>query len=189
MNKSLLTLCLLISVSATASNLNGKFIAKEVGQLTIVTNEKEYRSGYKFLSIFNSYGLVYSDNCPGVSCKFYLATTHSPKIDGFDGSLWPEGKGSSGDGRWIESKGVVSLYTKGTPTFSIPGQPNEFIGIIQNSAGATGYGSHSFYVIDTKTGAVGKKGLNWGENKWDSDVEFIQLNPSKENDSCFLCIW
>jgi hypothetical protein len=189
MNKLLLVICLLISASATASNLNGKFIAKEVGQLTIVTNEKEHRSGYKFLSIFNSYGLVYSDNCLGVSCKFYLATTHSPKIDGFDGMLWPEGKGSSGDGRWIESKGIVSLYTKGTPTFSIPGQPNEFIGIIQNSAGATGYGSHSFYVIDTKTGAVGKKGLNWGENKWDSDVEFIQLNPSKENDSCFLCIW
>jgi hypothetical protein len=28
------------------------------------------------------------------------------------------------------------------------------------------------YLIDTKTGAVGTKGLNWGENEWDDDVEF-----------------
>jgi len=76
------------------------------------------------------------------------------------------------DYRWIESTGVVSIHTKETPIFSIPGQPNEFIGIIRNTAGATGYGSFTLYLIDTKTGAVGIKGLHWGENKWGGGVEF-----------------
>jgi hypothetical protein len=31
------------------------------------------------------------------------------------------------------------------------------------------------YLIDTKTGAVGTKGLNWGENKWANDIEFKKL--------------
>jgi len=112
-------------------------------------------------------------------CQFYLTTTHSPKIDGFDGMLWSEGKGGSGDGRCIESKGVVSIHTKDTPTFSIPGQPNQFIGIIQNSAGSTGVGSFYLTLIDTVTGAVGKKRLQWGENKWDYNVEFVLTTTHK----------
>lgn len=67
---------------------------------------------------------------------------------------------------------MVSIHTKDTPTFSIPGQPNPFIGIITNIAGSTGIGSFSITFIDTVTGAAGEKRLNWGENEWDSDVEF-----------------
>jgi len=44
--------------------------------------------------------------------------------------------------------------------------------IIQNSAGASGIGSFSLYLVDTVTGAVGTKELQWGENEWDDDVEF-----------------
>lgn len=166
----LLTICLLISTSTIASYPDGKFITKQVGGLKILTNAKQ-DSGYGFVSIFNLYGSVLSKDCSGL-CYFFSTKTHTPKIDGFDGILWTEEEAARGDGRWIESTGVVSIHTKDTPTFSIPGQPNQFIGIIQNSAGATGYGGFILYLIDTKTGAVGTKELRWGENKWNNDVEF-----------------
>jgi len=173
MNKLLLTICLLISTSTIASYPDGKFITKEVGRLIMLTNAKQ-DSGYGFVSIFNLYGSVLSEDCSGL-CYFFSTKTHTPKIDGFDGILWTEEDAARGDGRWIESTGVVSIHTKDTPTFSIPGQPNEFIGIIQNTAGASGIGSFSLYLVDTVTGAVGVKGLSWGENKWDYDIEFKKL--------------
>jgi hypothetical protein len=174
MNKLLLAIYLLISTSTMASYPDGNFITKEVGELTILTNEKQ-DSGYLFVSIFGPFGSsILSDGCSGL-CYFFSTKTHTPKIDGFDGILWTEEKAARGDGRWIESTGVVSIHTKDTPTFSIPGQPNEFIGIIQNIAGATGYGSFSLYLVDTVTGAVGVKGLNWGENEWADDIEFKEL--------------
>jgi hypothetical protein len=40
------------------------------------------------------------------------------------------------------------------------------MGIILNSYGASSLGSFYLYLISTSTGAVGKKGLNWGENEW-----------------------
>jgi hypothetical protein len=171
MNKLLLAICFLISTSTIASYPDGNFITKEVGELTILTNEKQ-DSGYLFVSIFGPFGSsILSEGCSGL-CYFFSTKTHTPKIDGFDGILWTEEEAARGDGRWIESTGVVSIHTKDTPTFSIPGQPNEFIGIIRNTAGATGYGSFTLYLIDTKTGAVGTKGLNWGENEWGGGVEF-----------------
>jgi hypothetical protein len=173
MNKLLLTIFFLISTSTIASYPDGKFITKEVGRLIMLTNAKQ-DSGYGFVSIFHLYGSVLSEDCSGL-CYFFSTKTHIPKIDGFDGILWTEEEAARGDGRWIESTGVVSIHTKDTPTFSIPGQPNKFIGIIQNTAGATGIGSYTLYLIDTVTGAVGIKGLNWGENKWDYDIEFKKL--------------
>jgi hypothetical protein len=125
-------------------------------------------------------------------CEFYSTKNHTPKIDGFDGMLWSEENAARGDGRWIESVGVVSLHTKDTPTFITPGHPNKLIGIIQDTAGSTGIGSFSLYLIDTKTGAVGVKGLNWGDNEWDNDVEWNNKDEdttSKNKINCFLCLW
>ena len=171
MNKLLLAICFLISTSTIASYPDGNFITKEVGELTILTNEKQ-DSGYLFVSIFGPFGSsILSEGCSGL-CYFFSTKTHTPKIDGFDGILWTEEEAARGDGRWIESTGVVSIHTKDTLTFSIPGQPNEFIGIIQNTAGASGIGSYTLYLIDTVTGAVGTKELQWGENKWADDIEF-----------------
>jgi len=173
MSKLLLTICFLISTSTIASYPDGKFITKEIGRLKMLTNAKQ-DSGYGFVSIFNLYGSVLSEDCSGL-CYFFSTKTHTPKIDGFDGILWTEEEAVRGDGRWIESTGVVSIHTKDTPTFSIPGQPNKFIGIIQNTAGASGIGSFSLYLVDTVTGAVGIKELQWGENKWADDIEFKEL--------------
>jgi len=189
MNKLLLTIFLLISTSVTATYSDGRFITKEVDRLTIITNASQ-ESGYQFISVFvEPWGQsVLSLSCAGL-CEFYSTKTHIPKIDGFDGMLWSEENAAQGDGRWIESVGVVSLHTKNTPTFSIPGKPNKFIGIIQDVAGSSGLGSYTLYLIDTVTGAFGVKELQWGENEWGNNVEFTSLNTVKEADSCFLCIW
>ncbi len=189
MNKILLTIFILISTSVIATYPDGKFITKEIDRLTILTNESQ-NSGYQFVSVFlDTHGeSVLSLSCSGL-CEFYSIKTHEPKIDGFDGMLWSEENAASGDGRWIESTGVVSLNTKDTPTFTIPSYPNKLIGIIQDVAGATGLGSFTLYLIDTVTGAVGEKELEWGENEWGNNVEFTPLNTTKEADSCFLCIW
>jgi len=173
MNKLLLAIYFLISTSTIASYPDGKFITKEIGRLKMLTNAKQ-DSGYGFVSIFNLYGSVLSEDCSGL-CYFFSTKTHTPKIDGFDGILWTEEEAARGDGRWIESTGVVSIHTKSTPTFSIPGQSNKFIGIIQNTAGASGIGSYTLYLIDTVTGAVGIKELQWGENKWADDIGFKEL--------------
>ena len=189
MNKILLTICILISTPTIAWSPDGKFITKEVDRLTIITNS-EHESGHQFVSVFiqPSGESVLSLSCSGL-CEFYSTNTYIPKIDGFDGMLWSEENAANGDGRWIESTGVLSIHTKDTPTFSIPGQVNKFIGIIQNIAGSSGVGSHHLTLIDTVTGAVGEKELEWGENEWGNDIEFKPLNPAKEADNCFLCIW
>jgi|GEM_PF-1276929 len=189
MNKILLTICILISTPTIAWSPDGKFITKEVDRLTIITNS-EQESGHQFVSVFiqPSGESVLSLSCSGL-CEFYSTNTYIPKIDGFDGMLWSEENAANGDGRWIESTGVLSIHTKDTPTFSIPGQVNKFIGIIQNIAGSSGVGSHHLTLIDTVTGAVGEKELEWGENEWGNNVEFTPLNTAKEADSCFLCIW
>jgi hypothetical protein len=56
--------------------------------------------------------------------------------------------------------------------------------------------SFSLHLIDIKTGAVGKKRLNWGENEWDDDVEWNDKDKDKDKtttikdkSSCFLCLW
>ncbi|MBT6230967.1 MAG: hypothetical protein HOI47_30380, partial [Candidatus Scalindua sp.] len=72
----------------------------------------------------------------------------------------------------LKALGWCQYIPRTPPTFSIPGQPNEFIGIIQNIAGSTGYGSFILYLIDTKIGAVGVKRLNWGENEWNTTIRF-----------------
>jgi len=174
MNKLLLAICLLISTSTMAWSPDGKFITKEVDRLTIITNANQ-ESGHQFVSVFvQPWGQsVLSLSC-SMLCEFYSTKNHTPKIDGFDGMLWSEENAARGDGRWIESVGVVSLHTKDTPTFLIHGYPNKFIGIIQDVAGATGLGSYTLYLIDTVTGAFGVKELEWGENEWDDDVN---LNP------------
>jgi len=188
MNKLLVSICFLVSTIATASYPDGEFVKKEVNRLTILTNASQ-DSGYRFVSIFRGkYGSIFSKDCDGL-CYFFSTKTHTPKIDGYDGILWAEEEAARGDGRWIESTGVVSIHTKDTPTFSIPGQPNKFIGIIQNVAGASGHGSHRLFLIDSITGAIGEKRLQWGENKWDDDVEFKPFKSSKEENSCFLCFW
>lgn len=170
MKKLLLIICFLIPTLVTASYPDGKFITNNVNRLLVLTNAKQ-DSGHGFVSIFSRHSSVLSLECPGL-CYFFSTKTHTPKIDGFDGILWTEEQGARGDGRWIESTGVVSIHTKSTPTFSIPNYPNKFIGIIQNIAGATGHGSFTLYLIDTVTGAVGKKSLKWGKNEWRDGVEF-----------------
>jgi len=172
MNKLLLAICFLISTYTMAFYGKGKFVVKEVesSRLKIITNEDK-DSEFRFVTIFNLKNPVLSLRCDG-PCLLFSTTTHTPKIDYYDGLIRIEEDYFKGDGRWIESTGVVSIHTKDTPTFSIPGQPNEFIGIIQNIAGATGYGSFTLYLIDTKTGVVGRKELQWGENKWADDIEF-----------------
>ena len=189
MNKLLLTIYLLISTSVMAAYPDGRFIAKESDRLLILTNASQ-DSGYQFVSVFSDLGRdsTLSLSCSGL-CEFYSTKTHTPKIDGFDGMLWSEENAANGDGRWIESTGIVSIHTKDTPTFSIPGQSNKFIGIIQNIAGSSGVGSIYLYLIDTVTGAVAETELDWGENEWDDNVEFNSPNLDKEIDSCFLCIW
>jgi hypothetical protein len=192
MNKILLTICILISTPTIAWSPDGKFITKEVDRLTIITNS-EQESGYQFVSVFiqPSGESVLSLSCSGL-CEFYSTNTYIPKIDGFDGMLWSEENAASGDGRWIESTGVVSLNTKDTPTFTIPSYPNKLIGIIQDVAGATGLGSFTLYLIDTDTGAVGEKELEWGENEWDGDVEWTNKDDDatlKDKSNCFLCLW
>ena len=188
----LLTICILISTPTIAWSPDGKFITKEVDRLTIITNS-EQESGYQFVSVFiqPSGESVLSLSCSGL-CEFYSTNTYIPKIDGFDGMLWSEENAASGDGRWIESTGVVSLNTKDTPTFTIPSYPNKLIGIIQDVAGATGLGSFTLYLIDTDTGAVGEKELEWGENEWDGDVEWTNKDDDatlKDKSNCFLCLW
>ena len=171
MNKLLLTLCLLISASATAYYEKGSFVVKEVDRLKIITNVDKY-SGYRFVTIFNYDGHVLSLDCSS-SCRLFATTTHTPTIDYYDGLLRIKEDEFRGDGRWVKSPGVVSFYTEDTPIFSIPGQPNErFIGIIKNSYGASGHGRFTLYLIDTVTGAVAETKLNWGENEWDDNVEF-----------------
>jgi len=192
MNKLLLPIFLIISTSTIAWSPNGKFITKEVDRLTIITNANQ-ESGHQFVSVFLQPGgkSVLSLSC-SMMCEFYSTKNHTPKIDGFDGMLWSEENAAPGDGRWIESTGVVSLHTKDTPTFIIPGYPNKLIGIIKDTAGATGIGSFSLHLIDIKTGAVGKKRLNWGENEWDDDVEWNNKDEdttSKDKSNCFLCLW
>ena len=114
MNKLLLAICFLISTSTIASYPDGNFITKEVGRLKMLTNEKQ-DSGYLFVSIFGPFGSsILSDGCSGL-CYFLSTKTHTPKIDGFDGILWTEEEAARGDGRWIESTGGVSIYTKDTP--------------------------------------------------------------------------
>jgi len=143
---------------------------KNVNELLMLTNAKQ-DSGHGFVSIFHDNNSVLSLECSGL-CYFFSTKTHTPQIDGFDGILWTEEQGARGDGRWIESAGIVSIHTKSTPTFSIPGQSNQFIGIIQNIAGASGHGSFMLYLVDTTTGAVGKKKLTWDKNEWRGGVEF-----------------
>jgi len=167
----------------------GKFVVKEVesSRLKIITNEDK-DSEFRFVTIFNLYNPVLSLRCDG-SCRLFSTTTHTPKIGSYDGLIRIEDDYFKGDGRWVESTGIVSIHTKDTPTFSIPGQPNKFIGIIQNIAGSSGVGSIYLYLIDTVTGAVAETELDWGENEWDDNVEFNSPNLDKEIDSCFLCIW
>jgi hypothetical protein len=151
----------------------GKFVVKEVesSRLKIITNEDK-DSEFRFVTIFNLYNPVLSLRCDG-SCRLFSTTTHTPKIGSYDGLIRIEDDYFKGDGRWVESPGVVSIHTKNTPTFSIPRYPNEhFIGIIRNPYGASGHGSFYLYLINTTTGVVGIKELQWGENKWDDDVEF-----------------
>ena len=168
---------------------DGKFIIKEIDRLIILTNATQ-NSGYQFVSVFTDADKesALSLSCAGL-CEFYSTKTHTPKIDGFDGMLWSEENANSGDGRWIESTGVVSIHTKDTPIFSIPGQPNKFIGIIQNIAGSSGVGSIYLYLIDTVTGAIGEKQLQWGENEWSDDIKFLSPGGIEAEKKCGLCLW
>lgn len=171
MHKLLLTLCLLISTSSSAYYDKGEFVVKKVDRLKIITNKSKY-SGYRFITIFAPNENTISLSCD-FSCRLFSTTTHTPTIDYYDGLIRIDEDQFRGDGRWVKSPGVVSLYTKDTPVFSIPEYPNQrFIGIIQNYYGASGLGSFYFYLINVSTGAVAYKELEWGENKWHNDVEF-----------------
>ena len=189
MNKLLVTVFFLISTSTIAWSPDGKFITKEVDRLTIITNADQ-ESGHQFVSVFLQPGgkSVLSLSC-SMMCEFYSTKNHTPKIDGFDGMLWSEENAAPGDGRWIESTGVVSLHTKDTPTFIIPGHPNKLIGIIQDVAGSTGLGSFSLYLIDTVTGSIAEVGLDWGENEWNDNIKLTLPDSNTEKESCILCLW
>jgi len=175
MHKLLLTLCLLISTSSSAYYDKGEFVVKEVDRLKIITNKSKH-SGYRFVTIFAPNENTISLSC-NFSCRLFSTTTHTPTIDYYDGLIRIDEDQFRGDGRWVKSPGVVSLYTKDTLLFAITEYPNQrFIGIIQNYYGASGLGSFYFYLINVSTGAVAYKELEWGENKWSGDVEFMHSN-------------
>ena len=178
----ILLFSILISFSSASVLANNElnpppntFIVKTVGVLTLITNAKDSKVRTGFVSVFRVDDHLFSEICSSMCFNLFAITSNNIKIDGLDGGLFTEEQSTSGDGRWIESKGVVSLGESDLPIFSIPGYTNKFIGIIKNTFGSAG-GKFMLYVIDIKTGKVASTQLDWGENEITSRTKFKMLN-------------
>ena len=169
------------SVSVFANNeLNpppNTIIAKKDGELTMITNAKNSDvvvDGERFVLIYkHSDDVIFLRDC--ISCRFYAITSNNINIDGLDGILFTEEQSTRADGRWIQSKGIVSLGEPGISTFSIPGNPKKYIGVIKNTYGSAG-GSFKLYKVDITTGEVASTQLDWGENEITSSTYFKSIN-------------
>lgn len=161
MKLKILLIALLISLNLQAKPHN-VFTVIDVGKLEVIAKDK-YSTGKEFVVVFNAKGEhVFSQEC-SFGCNLFALTNNIIKIDGFDGTIYTKDEAIMGDGRWIESQGIVHLSD--ISTLSIPRHPNKVIGIIVNSFGTAG-GSFSLYLIDIETGEVSpSKSLDWGQNK------------------------